>query len=106
MLESDQDISVERICSLIKLTSNTLRAWGLHQYIKDMKNEQSKKRLAARKEQIIDKVDQFFLQNENRRVLSKDIYKFIGVSQTYLISVAPDLNQYISEQRMKYSSIQ
>lgn len=99
MLKNDEDISIERISSLLNVSSNTIRAWGFQHYIKDLKNEQGKKRLEARKILLIDRVDQFFEQNENRRILSKDIYKFIGVSQSYLNSIAPDLNEYISEQR-------
>ncbi|QTH41659.1 TniQ family protein [Cohnella sp. LGH] len=103
MLENDQDISVERICSLVNISSTTIRKWGVHIYIKNMKKEQGEKRLVARKEEIIEKVDQFFKQNEKCRVLSKDIYNFIGMSQSYMKSIAPDLNQYISMKRQNCS---
>ncbi|GAB6992133.1 hypothetical protein JCM16418A_41840 [Paenibacillus pini] len=105
MLENDQDISIERISLLLKVTSNTIRTWGFHHYIKERKNEQGRKRLEARKKLLIDRVDEFFVQNENHRVLSKDIYSYIGIRQSYLNSIAPELNQYISEKRLQYLSI-
>ncbi|WP_139994819.1 TniQ family protein [Paenibacillus paridis] len=99
MIKNDEDISMERISLFLKVSANTIRTWGFQHYIKDMKKEQRKKRLDERKNLLVNRVDQFFEQTKNRRILSKDIYKFIGVSQSHLNSIAPDLNEYIREQR-------
>ncbi len=105
LLDSDQDISVEKISTLINVSSNTLRAWGFQHYIKGMKDEQRRSRLKKRKKQLIEKVDLYFRQNANHRILSKDIYQSIGISQTYLNVIAPDVNEYIRKKKLQFSRI-
>lgn len=102
LMKNNQDISVEKIASLVKVSSATLRAWGFHLFIKEKKGEQRRSRLEQKKELLIKKVDLFFQQNANNRILSKDIYQSIGISQTYLNTVAPDVNDYIRKKKLHF----
>jgi len=78
-IEEDVTITVEGIAKTIGVTSNTIRKWGYFQYIAKMKEKQKQLRLDIRINEWYVMVDNYFAHNPGDKVLSKDIYVYLGV---------------------------
>ncbi|GLX71426.1 TniQ family protein [Paenibacillus glycanilyticus] len=102
-LENDQEITVEGISTEIGVSSNTLSKWGYNKVIKDYREKQREIRLQKWKENIYRDIDFFFESNVSEKILSQDVYKSIGVKQSYLCHFAPEINLYIKEHRENYN---
>jgi hypothetical protein len=102
-LIEEKDITLGAISTEVSVSENTLRKWKFQEYIKEKAGQQRDARINNRKEELINKVDKYFQEHTGKRVYTLNVYKYIGVRQSYLCKIAPDVNQYITEQRIRYN---
>ncbi|MGV6935527.1 TniQ family protein [Paenibacillus sp. CMM36] len=97
LLEINEDITIRGISKRIGISQNTIRKWKVaHDRIKEAKIFQQKKRLDKKVAALFDIINSYCQEHAGEAILSKDIYDFIGIKQSYLLSIAPEVSKYIS----------
>jgi hypothetical protein len=97
MLQYDIDITIDTVSKKIGFSPETLRNWGCNTMIAKIKKQQKMKRLSWVIEKIYEDVQEYLTQNSKQRVLSHQLYSYIGIQRTVLWRIAPKVTVYISE---------
>lgn len=103
LCNSDQDLTVGIVSERLKVTQNTLRKWGFNEYIYSMKAKQQKENVTKLLPTWYSLIEEFFNSRGGEKVLSEEVYAYIKVSQSFLRKVAPEVNRYINEIRIRYN---
>lgn len=103
MYKSDEDISLRTVCEKLNVCPETIRNWGCNKVISDMKEKQKVKRTLEKKMNIYTKVDQFLLDNKNKRLSASEIYSHLEHQRTVLWRIAPELTAYIASRREEHN---
>lgn len=103
-LDSRKEITIGSISTAVNVSEKTLRKWGFHDYIKCMLLKQRKVKLHRITQELYLKIDKYFSEYTGEKAYSIDIYKYIGVKQSYLCKIAPEVCGYITERRNSYNS--
>lgn len=81
------------------ISGNTLRKWGFNDQIKTFKKRQADLKKIKLNELLVIKVNRYFEEFKDEKILSMNVYRKIGVRQSYLCKVAPEINEYIRRSR-------
>ncbi|WP_225999814.1 TniQ family protein [Paenibacillus sp. BJ-4] len=104
LLKMDVNISLTNISRMIGMSSTTLLNWeaGYNHYL-ELKMLQQQKRLTIKINNLYIGIDDYVSQFKEKRMLAKDIYRYLGIKQSYLLSIAPEVTKYITEQKNAYN---
>ncbi|MGC6587614.1 TniQ family protein [Paenibacillus sp. Dod16] len=105
LLDNDVIITQNKVASMLEISSVTLRNWkDGYKYITDMKEIQREKLQSQRVSKWYALIEEY-IENRYRggRIYTKDIYNYLGVKQSYLKSVAPEVTAYISMLKDTYN---
>ncbi|WP_198022994.1 TniQ family protein [Paenibacillus zanthoxyli] len=94
----DVTITIGGVSSQIGVTPKTLAKWGYVSYVKEMKEKQRGLRLERRRKMLYEKIDDYFKMHSENKIFSKDVYNFIGVRQSYLCGIIPEINDYVKSE--------
>jgi hypothetical protein len=84
MYEEDIDITIENVCMEIGICHETVRNWSCNNIISDMKKKQKNKRLNEFKDSLMDKINNFIKEGNDKN--RKELYDYLGVSRKTLWS--------------------
>ncbi|MEK5377582.1 TniQ family protein [Paenibacillus sp. FSL P2-0173] len=104
MIVTNETITIEKIAKAISVSTNTIRKWNYHIYIKNAKKTQAKRRLENRINLLISKAEEYVKGYAGEKMLSKDIYNYLKVKQSYICSVMPAVSYYIERAREEFNS--
>lgn len=98
-LDKNIKITVSDIATTLKTTKKTLEKYGLSKKIMNAGEKQRIRLIKVEKKLFMTKIMGFYNERVkvNEPVLSKELYKHIGCSHTYLLKNHPDLYKYITK---------
>ncbi|MEA4900708.1 TniQ family protein [Desulfitobacterium sp.] len=98
--EANIEISIDKVAQSLKVCSETLRSINGNSLIAEYKEIQRRKTLIDRAEDLCRLADSFFLLNQNKRITSTELYKYLGVSRPILWRTNSEItNQFIKRLR-------
>ncbi|CAN7734531.1 TniQ family protein [Paenibacillus sp. LjRoot153] len=104
LFKSGQVITIGVVSEKLKVRKSTLSKWGLNDYIHSMKAKQHKENVTKLLPNWYSLIDEFFNLHNGEKVLTEEVYAYIKLSQSYIRRVAPEVNRYINEMRLRYNS--
>lgn len=98
LLDNEEIITQMKVARMLEISSETLRKWKEgFTYVNDMKEIQRENRLSQRISKWYSLIEEYMeKQYRGGGIYTKDIYNYLGVKQSYLKSVAPEVTAYIS----------
>ncbi len=104
MLQKDKDITISLVSVALGVSENTIQKYQqAHSRIMEYKLIQKEQRLKKWADELYIKINEFVENFTGERFLSKELYKYIGVRQSYLVKAAPEVNDYIINIRKAYN---
>lgn len=103
MYEENEDISLKSVCEKLDVCAETIRNWGGNKVISEMKEKQKTTRILDKKELIYSKIDNFLLQNKNKKLSTTEIYNHIQIQRPLLWRIAPEITAYIDSRRRNHN---
>ncbi|MBB6023594.1 hypothetical protein HNR77_004695 [Paenibacillus sp. JGP012] len=103
LIQSEVKITNHEIYNALGITVQTLRKWGFHEYIKDMKYKQKMLQRRKRIEDWMGRIEKFFREEWKNDMEMKVIYERLNLSQSYLCGFAPEVNVLIKERSLGIS---
>ncbi|WP_181150826.1 TniQ family protein [Paenibacillus sp. PCH8] len=102
---NNRTLNLSKISKAINLSSSTLRSWdkGYSAYV-NLKKQQKAEHLEQWIEDIYTSINTFLSTNNEKMILMKDIYSFIGIRQSYLLKVAPEITNYIKTKSKEHNT--
>ncbi|MBD0383870.1 TniQ family protein [Paenibacillus sedimenti] len=96
-LKNNVKITVNHIASKLKSTKKTLKKYGLTEKIIKTGEKQNLRMIKSEKKILYGKIKGFCNHKfkEDKPILSKELYQYIGYSHTFLMKNHPDLYKYI-----------
>lgn len=96
LLKSDMPITLNTVCSILKVSHETIRYWKCNKLIADYKINQKNNGMLRNKEIIKEKIRLFIEENKNYCISTKDLYKYIGIQRNILWRNYPELTADIT----------
>lgn len=104
MFQKDKDITFSSVSVALGVSENTIQKYQpAHSRIMEYKLLQKEQRLKKWADELYIKINEYVENFTGERFLSKELYKYIGVRQSYLIKAAPEVNNYIINIRRAYN---
>ncbi|WP_057776083.1 TniQ family protein [Cytobacillus dafuensis] len=104
-LTNDKDITINNVCSELKVSPETIRSWGGNELISTYKNMQKESRLEKQKNELNSRAKSFFKSNDKKKILNGDLYNYLGVGRTIVWRNHPELAYLFSEMRKEHNTL-
>ncbi|WP_369680204.1 TniQ family protein [Paenibacillus sp. 7523-1] len=102
-LPKNEIITLSFLANKIGMSTGTLRLWeqGYNIYL-NAKMQQNVEVLEQRKVHFKTQINEFLLSQKGRNLKSKDVYEYLRVSHSYMLSVYPEVTEHVSQSIKKY----
>lgn len=97
LLDRDENITQKKVAKMLGISDTSLRKWKEgYSYFNEVKQTQQEDRLKKRISILYDKINEYFQQYSGGPFYTKDVYNYLGMKQSYLLKIAPEITDYIT----------